>query len=196
MCIICEAKKVAAAAAVACHATKDGVTASGRGMLEVADEGCEMATRSGVSTALSEMPGAACCAVAGVAAAGGAVAAVSTVTDCTASTSSQVCMTSAGAVSTVASASAPIKYNPLGPDIFLETGKVVGQNSTRLAGRVIVGVSAAFLVWDAIDLGVTVSDLIRKKGSQAGKILRDKADQLEEALNETKSKYSLEMMSD
>ena len=193
---ISEAKTVAAAAAVACHATKDGVTASGRGMLEVAKEGCEMAAQSGVATAISETPGAAGCAVAGVAAAGAAVAAVSTVKDCTASTSGQVCRTSAGAVSTVASASAPIKYNPLGPDIFLETGKVVGQNSTRLAGRVIVGVSAAFLVWDAIDLGVTVSDLIRKKGSQAGKILRDKADQLEEALNETKSKYSLEMMSD
>ena len=67
---------------------------------------------------------------------------------------------------------------------------------STFAGRVIVGVSAAFLVWDAIDLGLTVSDLIRKKGSQAGKILREKADQLEEALNETKSKYSLEMMSD
>ena len=105
-----------------------------------------------------------------------------------------MCRTSAGAVSNAASA--PLKYNPLGPDIFLETGKVVGQNSTRLAGKVIVGVSAAFLVWDAIDLGFTLTDLIRKKGSQAAKILRDKADQLEEALNETKSKYSLEMMTD
>jgi len=84
----------------------------------------------------------------------------------------------------------------LGPDVFLETGKVVGQNSTRMAGKVIVGVSAAFLVWDAIDLGVTLSDLIRKKGSAVAKILRDKADELEAALNETKSQYSLEMMSD
>lgn len=33
---------------------------------------------------------------------------------------------------------------------MVETGKVVGQNSTRLAGNVIVGVSAAFLVWDVI----------------------------------------------
>ena len=48
-----------------------------------------------------------------------------------------------------------------GPDVFLETGKVVGQNSTRMAGQVIVGVSAAFLVWDVVDLGWTVSDLIR-----------------------------------
>ena len=89
-----------------------------------------------------------------------------------------------------------IKYNPLGTDVFLETGKVVGQNSTRLAGQVIVGVSAAFLLWDAIDLGWTVTDLIRKKGSQAGKILRDKADELEEALKETTENYSVEMVHD
>ena len=43
-----------------------------------------------------------------------------------------------------------LKYNPLSPDVFYETSKVVGSNSTRLAGQVIVGVSAAFLVWDAI----------------------------------------------
>ena len=43
-----------------------------------------------------------------------------------------------------------IKYNAFGPDIVVETGKVVGQNSTRLAGNVIVGISAAFLVWDVI----------------------------------------------
>ena len=30
-----------------------------------------------------------------------------------------------------------------------------------MAGQVIVGVSAAFLVWDVVDLGWTVSDLIR-----------------------------------
>ncbi len=80
--------------------------------------------------------------------------------------------------------------------MFVETGKVVGQNSTRLAGRVIVGVSAAFLVWDAIDLGFTVSDLVRKKGSKAGGILREKADALEAALEETKAKYSFDMMRD
>ncbi len=84
----------------------------------------------------------------------------------------------------------------LGPEVFVETGKVVGQNSTRLAGRVIVGVSAAFLVWDAIDLGFTVSDLVRKKGSKAGQILREKADELETALEETKKKYSFELMKD
>ena len=191
---ISEAKTVAAAVSVAGTATANGLAHSGRGMLDVAKEGCEMASKSGIPQVISETPGGVACATAGAVAAGAAVAAASTVKDCTTSTSGQVCRTSAGTVSNAASA--PLKYNPLGPDVFLETGKVVGQNSTRMAGKVIVGVSAAFLVWDAIDLGVTLSDLIRKKGSAAAKILRDKADELEAALNETKSQYSLEMMSD
>ncbi len=86
--------------------------------------------------------------------------------------------------------------SPQGPDVFLETGKVVGQNSTRMAGNVIVGVSAAFLVWDVVDLGWTVTDLVRKKGSNAGKVLKDKADELEGALNDTMDKYSVEMVRD
>lgn len=89
-----------------------------------------------------------------------------------------------------------LKYSPLSPDVFLETGKVVGQNGTRLAGQVIVGVSAAFLAWDVIDLGWTVADLIRKKGSQAAKVLKDKADELDMALRETTENYSVEMMKD
>lgn len=73
---------------------------------------------------------------------------------------------------------------------------MVGQNSTRMAGQVIVGVSAAFLVWDAIDLGWNITDLVRKKGSNAGKILTAKADELEEALKETTETYSVEMVRD
>jgi hypothetical protein len=65
-----------------------------------------------------------------------------------------------------------------------------------MAGQVIVGVSAAFLVWDAIDLGWTVTDLIRKKGSNAGRILREKADELDLALKQTTEKYSVEMVRD
>jgi len=41
-----------------------------------------------------------------------------------------------------------------------------------------------------------VKDLVTKKGSKAGSILREKADQLEEALNETKGQYTLDMMPD
>ena len=36
----------------------------------------------------------------------------------------------------------------------------------------------------------------RKKGSNAGKILKEKADELEDALNATMEKYSVEMMRD
>jgi len=102
----------------------------------------------------------------------------------------------AGKQGTRAVARESLKYNPLGADVFLETSKVVGQNGTRLAGQVIVGVSAAFLVWDAIDLGWNVTELIRMKGSQAGRILRDKANELEEALKETTENFSVEMLRD
>ena len=156
---------------------------------------CETESKFSITSAIPESSStAAGCAVAGITAAGTAVAVASSMNGCANSPTGQVCRTSAHAISN--SATDPLKYNPLGPDIFLETGKVVGQNSTRLAGKVIVGVSAAFLVWDALDLGFTLTDLIRKKGSQAAKILRDKADLLEAALNETKLKYSFEMMSD
>ena len=70
---------------------------------------------------------------------------------------------------------------------------MIGQNSFRFSGQIIIGVNAAFLLWDAIDLGVTVSDLIKKKGSQAAKVLREKADLLEEALAQTQGNYSVEI---
>ena len=154
---------------------------------QVARDGAALADQSNMKELLSD-PAVAGTAAAGVAVAGAAVIAASTVKECSSTTT--VCKSTARAAST------QLKYNPIGPDIFLETGKVVGQNSTRLAGKVIVGVSAAFLVWDTIDLGLTIADLIRKKGSQAAKILREKADELEEALEETKAHYSVEMMKD
>lgn len=86
-----------------------------------------------------------------------------------------------------------VKYNPIDAGVFVEGGKVIGQNSIRVAGQIIIGISAAFLVWDAIDLGFTISDLVRRQGSKAGKILREKADTLEAALEDTVGKYSLKM---
>jgi len=86
-----------------------------------------------------------------------------------------------------------VKYSPMDAGIFVEGSKVVGQNSVRVAGQVIIGISAAFMVWDAIDLGFTISDLVRKQGSQAAKTLREKADALEEALKETIERYSLNL---
>merc|ERR1711872_1076662 len=86
-----------------------------------------------------------------------------------------------------------VQYNPLDAGALVEGGKVIGQNSFKMAGQVIIGVSAAFLEWDAIDLGFTISDLVRKQGSRAGKVLREKADLLEGALKETVGMYSIEM---
>jgi len=86
-----------------------------------------------------------------------------------------------------------VQYNPLDAGALVEGGKVIGQNSFKMAGQVIIGVSAAFLVWDAIDLGFTISDLVRKKGSQSAKVLRDKAVMLRVALEETAAEFCLDM---
>lgn len=86
-----------------------------------------------------------------------------------------------------------VKYSPLDAGVLVEGGKVIGQNSIKVAGQVIIGISAAFLVWDAIDLGFTISDLVRKQGSQAAKVLREKAETLELALHETVGVYSIEL---
>ena len=86
-----------------------------------------------------------------------------------------------------------VKYNPMDAGVFVESGKVIGSNSFRVAGQVIIGISAAFIVWDAIDLGFAISDLVRKRGSSASKILREKADYLETALNQTVDSYNIAM---
>ena len=86
-----------------------------------------------------------------------------------------------------------VKFNPIDAGVFVESGKVIGQNSFRVAGQVIIGISAAFLVWDAIDLGFNISDLVRRQGSQAAKVLREKADLLENALKDTIGNYDVEM---
>jgi len=85
------------------------------------------------------------------------------------------------------------KVNSVDPGIFVESGKVIGQNSFRFAGQVIIGISAAFIVWDAIDLGLSISDLVRQQGSRSAKFLRLKAEQLENALQETIGEYSVGM---
>ena len=70
---------------------------------------------------------------------------------------------------------------------------MIGSNSFRVAGQVVIGISAAFLVWDAIDLGFAISDLVKKRGSSASRVLREKADLLEEALNQTVDDYNISM---
>ena len=54
------------------------------------------------------------------------------------------------------------------------------------AGGLIIGMNVAFLVWDAIDLGFTIRDIIENKGSEAASFLREKANDLEEVLKEYK----------
>ena len=63
-----------------------------------------------------------------------------------------------------------------------EGASAVGKVGTKLGGSLIVGVSAAFLVLDAMELTFTVRDIIKDKGSDAARCLRDRADELEAML--------------
>lgn len=65
-------------------------------------------------------------------------------------------------------------------DDLVEAGsKTVGKFSKNF----VVFVNTAFLVWDAIDLGFTINDLVKNKGSEAAKDLREKAKEIEDAFN-------------
>ena len=86
-----------------------------------------------------------------------------------------------------------VNYNPLDAGVLVEGGKVIGQNSIRVAGQVVIGISAAFLVWDVIDLGFTITDLVKKQGSKAARTLKQKAEMLDLALRETTGVYCIEM---
>jgi len=101
--------------------------------------------------------------------------------------------TSAASSSLLSASKDGVKYSPMDAGVFVESGKVIGSNSFRVAGQVIIGISAAFIVWDAIDLGFAISDLVRKRGSSASKILREKANFLETALKSTVDSYSIAM---
>lgn len=62
-------------------------------------------------------------------------------------------------------------------DDVVQTGV---KSGVQLAAKVVIGLSAVMLAWDAIDLSLTIYDLVNKKGSEAAKALREKADELEE----------------
>ena len=62
-------------------------------------------------------------------------------------------------------------------------GKVGTKAGAKAAGEIIMGVSAAFLILDALELGFTVRDIVNNKGSDAAQCLRDRADELEEILH-------------
>ena len=61
--------------------------------------------------------------------------------------------------------------------------KAASKTAAKQAGTVIIGVSAVFLVWDAIDLAMTVRDIVENQGSEAARILRCKADEYEALLD-------------
>lgn len=56
----------------------------------------------------------------------------------------------------------------------------VAQAGARGAGKLMIGHNAAFPIWDVIDLGFTIRDIVEDKGSEAAKFLRQKADELDE----------------
>lgn len=75
---------------------------------------------------------------------------------------------------------------------FSRTGAKLGKRAARGVGGgaktgakaagFIIGVSAAFIVLDAIDLAFTVRDIVKDEGSDAARCLRCKADEYEAIL--------------
>ena len=61
----------------------------------------------------------------------------------------------------------------------------IPQVSAIGASRLIIGMSVAFMVWDAIDLGLTFASIIENRGSETAKFLRQKADGLEHSSHKT-----------
>ena len=71
------------------------------------------------------------------------------------------------------------KANTQAADDVAQAGAKAAAKASKVAGGVIIGVSAVFLVWDALDLTFTIRDLVNKKGSDAARSLRAKADELD-----------------
>ena len=76
-------------------------------------------------------------------------------------------------------------------DDVAQAGAKAGFKSVgKYAGKVLIVANVAFLMVDCIDLGFTVRDLVKNKGSEAAKDLREKARQLEDLLNNWKERNS------
>lgn len=65
-----------------------------------------------------------------------------------------------------------------------KAGRAGAAMGAKAAGGVIIGVSSVFLVWDAVDLGFNIRDLVKDKGCEAAPYLREKAKELEESFSE------------
>ena len=62
-------------------------------------------------------------------------------------------------------------------------GKAGAKMGVKAAGGVIIGVSSVFLVWDAVDLGFNIRDVVEDTGCKAAPYLRKKAKELEASLH-------------
>ena len=60
-----------------------------------------------------------------------------------------------------------------------QAAKEAAAQAAVKAGGLIIAFTIPFLIWDAIDLGFTIRDLLENKGSEAADFLREKADELE-----------------
>ena len=69
-------------------------------------------------------------------------------------------------------------------DVVQAGAKASTKAASKTVGKVVIVVNVAFVVWDVIDLGFTISDLVKNKGSKAAKYLRQKADELENAMKQ------------
>ena len=67
-------------------------------------------------------------------------------------------------------------------DVAQAGAKAGSKTAGKYAGKVLIAANIAFLMVDCIDLGFTVRDLVKNKGSEAAKDLRRKAKQLEDLL--------------
>ena len=67
-------------------------------------------------------------------------------------------------------------------DVAQAGAKAGSKSAGKYAGKVLIAANIAFLMVDCIDLGFTVRDLVKNKGSEAAKDLRRKANQLEDLL--------------
>jgi len=70
---------------------------------------------------------------------------------------------------------------PAGAKATQEVGTKAASKAA--AGKVIIGVNAVFLVWDAMELAMTVRDIVENQGSEAARSLRCKADEYEALLD-------------
>ena len=92
-----------------------------------------------------------------------------------------VAQATAGAAGAVGQVSAQVA-----DDVAQATGAAgaAGQAGGKVSREVLVGVNVAFLMFDALDLGYTIRDILKNKGSEAAKHLREKANKLEATMKQ------------